>query len=109
MFSYQGLPGIFIFSAVLGIIGLIILWKVVPTPISVKTNLDTKVALDKCRLMLSDKALIPVYSGVFFLHYFLTSGFMVFPLMFRDVGIDDEVHFIYYFGIFFNMQRLVLV
>ena len=113
IFSYQGLPGIFIFSAVLGIIGLIILWKVVPTPISVKTNLDTKVALDKCRLMLSDKALIPVFFGVFFLHYFLTSGFMVFPLMFRDVGIEDEVHFIYYFGIFlaslFLMSPLVLL
>ena len=60
IFSYQGLPGIFIFSAGAGIIGLIILWKVVPTPISVKTNLDTKVLLDKCWLMLSDKALIPV-------------------------------------------------
>ena len=111
IFSYQGLSGIFSFSAFLGLIGLIILWKLVPTPISIKTNLDTKVALDKCWLMLSDRTLVPIYSGVFFLHYLLTSGFMVFPLIFRDFGIEDGMHSIYYFGVFlvalFLMSPLV--
>ncbi len=111
IFSYQGLSGIFSFSAFLGLIGLIILWKLIPTPISIKTNLDTKVALDKCWLMLSDRTLVPIYSGVFFLHYLLTSGFMVFPLIFRDVGIEDGMHSIYYFGVFlvalFLMSPLV--
>ena len=42
-----GVNGVFAFSVLIGLVGLIILWTVVPTPISVKTNLDTKMVLDK--------------------------------------------------------------
>ena len=100
IFTYLGLSGIFIISAVLGILGLIILGKLIPTPISIKTNLDTKVVLEKFWLMLCDQNLVPIYLGVFFLHYFLTSSFMVFPLMLREAGIGYEAHSFYYFGVF---------
>ena len=44
IFTYLGLSGIFIISAVLGTLGLIILGKLIPTPISIKTN----VIAEKC-------------------------------------------------------------
>jgi len=96
-----GVNGVFIFSALVGLLGLIVLWTIVPTPISVKTNLDTKVVLDKFSSVLFDSSLVPVNFGVFFLHYCLTTGFMAFPFLFRDVGISDGDHSIYYLGILF--------
>lgn len=99
--AYAGLSGVFMFSAMVGVLGLIILWTVVPTPISLKTNLDTKVVMEKFSSVLFNSSLIPVNLGVFFLHYFLTAGFLVFPLLFREVGISDADHSMYYLGILF--------
>ena len=99
--SYFGLSGIFAVSAILGGVGIALLWRIVPTPVSTSTNLDTGVVVHKLKSTLLNPSLIPINVGVFFLHYFLTSSFLVFALMFRALGIDDQTHSMYYLGIIF--------
>ena len=97
--SYFGISGIFAVSALMGGVGITLLWTIVPTPVSVSTNLDTGVVAHKLKATLLNTSLVPVNLGVFFLHYFLTSSFLVFPLMFRALGVDDQSHSMYYLGI----------
>ena len=97
--TWFGHASIFLFSAVTGVIGILLVWKVIPTPTVIKTNLNTAVVTEKLRSILFNPALIPIYVGVMFLHFFLTSGFLVFPLLLKGIGINEAVHSIYYLGI----------
>ena len=106
--SYFGLSGIFAVSALMGGVGIALLWTIVPTPVSIRTNLDTGVVVDKLKNTLLNTSLMPVNFGVFFLHYFLTSSFLVFPLMFRALGIDDQSHSMYYLGILLGSILLMV-
>jgi MFS family permease len=97
--AYAGFSGLFLFSAVAGTLGIVICWKVIPTPAMVTTNLNTAVVTQKLKATLMDRSLLPVNVGVLFLHYFLTSSFLVFPLLLRHLGIADASHSVYYLGI----------
>lgn len=77
--SYWGINGIFWLTALLGVIGLVVLWKLVPNPPSSVYSLETlstKQGLKKCFF---NKELQRVYWGVLILHALLTALFIYLP------------------------------
>ncbi len=88
-----GLSGVFWLTAVLALIGILILhWKV-PTPVLSHVHRDTEPVAASFRRVLQDRRLLRLDFGILALHLTVTSSFVAFPLMLRDhVGLPAELH-----------------
>jgi len=92
-----GLSGIFAATAVAGVIGIIVLARLVPTPSVVSRQVSSKLKLAKIRAVLSDNNLAKTTLGVFMLHYLLMSGFLIFPQVLAIAGFVEQEHYEVYF------------
>ncbi len=97
--SYFGYASVFVFSAVTGCVGLLLVWAVIPSTSVMRTNLNTAVVAEKFREILFHPSLVAVNLGVMILHYLLMSGFLVFPLLLQQVGVDPASHSGHYLGV----------
>ncbi|MBQ75611.1 MAG: MFS transporter [Gammaproteobacteria bacterium] len=97
--SYFGLKGVFVFAALAGVCGVLVLLTVIPVP-KVKTqNLESVLLRDRLPSVLSDPGLLRMDVGIFMVHYLLMSSFIVFPLILEATGvIPSEKHHLYYLG-----------
>lgn len=90
--AWSGLEGIFWLTAILAILGILVLFSVVPTPVRHGFHRDTQPVPAQFKRVLADRELIRLDGGIFFLHLMLTAMFVVFPLALRDtvVAVDDH-------------------
>jgi len=92
-----GLSGIFWFTAVLAIIGIVILHKVVPQPKKVTIHKDAEPVPALMGKVLKDGQLLRLDFGIFCLHLVMTAMFVVLPLLMRGkLGIAAEDHWMVY-------------
>ncbi|MBA57926.1 MAG: MFS transporter [Gammaproteobacteria bacterium] len=92
-----GVRSLFLFSGVSGLLGLLILYTIIPTPKLMTQNLDLKFQMARVREALSDFSFLRLNMSTLILHYLLISGFCVFPLLFDVTGeIDRAEHSFYY-------------
>ncbi len=90
--SYWGLSGIFWLTAVLGVVGLLILWKVVPNPPVILHSLETLSTRGGLKKSLFNGQLQRVYWGVLILHAMLTALFIILPTRIIDIfGIEASM------------------
>jgi predicted MFS family arabinose efflux permease/copper chaperone CopZ len=95
--SVVGLQGIFWFTAVLAIIGIIILHKVVPQPASLSVHKDAEPIPALIGKVLKDRQLLRLDIGIFCLHLVMTAMFVVLPIVLRGkLGIAAEDHWMVY-------------
>jgi predicted MFS family arabinose efflux permease/copper chaperone CopZ len=95
--SVAGLQGIFWFTAVLAIIGIIILHKVVPQPASLSVHKDAEPIPALIGKVLKDSQLLRLDFGIFCLHLVMTAMFVVLPIVLRGkLGIAAEDHWMVY-------------
>lgn len=95
--SIGGLSAIFWLSALLSLIGMLILYWLIPNPPVGKSHGSdglTVPALLKNALRNID--LLRLDLGIFVLHFVLTATFVVVPLAFQNVGIDAARHWHFY-------------
>ena len=79
-----GVDGIFFATAVLAIGGIVVLYKIVPTPVVSRFHRDTEPVPDQFKNVLRDKELLRLDAGIFILHMILTASFIVLPFALRD-------------------------
>ncbi|MDW3094142.1 MAG: MFS transporter [Gammaproteobacteria bacterium] len=81
--AWVGVPGIFWITAILAVMGIIIVAALIPTPVQAgqKTAVVNRATLGS---VLSDSQLLRLDAGVFLLHMALTAIFVVVPLILRD-------------------------
>ena len=97
LFNQFGAKSIFIFSAVSGLIGLWILFTIIPSPQSLSQNLDLKFQSSDAKRAVSSLSLWRLNMSTFVLHYLLISGFCAFPLLFDSTNqIQRDQHSYYY-------------
>ncbi len=87
-----GLPGLFWLTAVLSVIGIILLWTVVPTAQRLSRNAEVRslpVMIGRC---LSDPDLMRLNIGVFSLHLMLTALFVAVPAHLEAGGLPLSSH-----------------
>ena len=92
-----GIKGIFLGTALAGVLGLAILIFVVPTPVSRHLDPQTHLDINRLRGVLGQRGLGITTLGIFILHFLLMSSFVVFPSLMQGTGeiATTDHHFIY--------------
>ncbi|MCE9685738.1 MFS transporter [Shewanella sp. AS16] len=111
--QHLGLSGLFLLTAALAVLGMVIVQVLVPNPISQAPKGDTVAAPARLKRMLADPQLFRLDAGIFILHLVLTAVFVALPLDLVDAGLVKEKHWMLYFpafiGAFFLMVPLIII
>jgi len=88
-----GISGIFIFSAILAMLAIIVLYLLVPNPEHISFHSDAEVSLAMLGNVLRDHKLLKLNLGIFILHAILMANFIVVPLTLQDtIGLASSQH-----------------
>ena len=99
--EWIGLSGIFTSTAVLALLGIAILYLVVPDPQHMHFHSDAEVKSNALGDVLRDPELLRLDAGIFILHFMLVSVFLVMPLELRDTaGLAVADHWQLYLPVF---------
>ena len=91
--GWFGLSGIFWTTAGLAVLGMLIIWLVVPTPISTRFHRDTEVEFNWLKRVLSHSQLVRLDIGVLILHFVMTATMFTLPLIWvKQHGFDLSNH-----------------
>jgi len=82
--GWIGVPGIFWLTAVLALMGILIILYVVPNPVESHFHTDTEPVFSQFGKILSDPQLLRLDFGIFSLHFIITASFVALPLLLRD-------------------------
>lgn len=97
--GFGGLSIIFWFSAILALIGMVILYKLVPTPARLSHTIDSVAVPSFVGGVLRNTDLVRLNVGIFSLHFVLTATFVVIPFVLNDYGVNQQSHWHYYLPI----------
>ena len=81
---HYGLSGIFYFTAILAILGLLLLYFVVPTPVKEPFQVDSKTRSKLFKTAIANHHLQRLNLGIFCQHFILTSTFFVIPMLLQQ-------------------------
>lgn len=98
--QYIGMTGLFVFTAVMAVMAIIILFTLVPTPDASVFHRDTQALPTEFHKVLSDPQLLRLDVGIFVLHMVLMASFMAIPLMLQNSGFDVNQHWKLYLPVF---------
>ncbi len=91
--TWIGVSGIFIFSAILAMLAIIVLYLLVPNPEHISFHSDAEVSLAMLGNVLRDRKLLKLNLGIFILHAILMANFIVVPLSLQDIiGLATSQH-----------------
>lgn len=94
-----GLTGIFLLTAVLAGIGMVLVATIVPTPEIRSHQPDALPAGDQLRQVLTSGRLLRLDAGIFVLHMALTAIFLIVPLTLEDLGLATSQHWWVYLSV----------
>jgi len=99
--EWIGISGIFASTAVLAVIGIAILYLIVPDPLHTHFHSDAEVQSGALVDVLKDSQLLRLDAGIFVLHFALMCVFLVMPLELRDTaGLVAADHWKLYLPVF---------
>lgn len=112
--AWGGLPAVFWVTAVLAVLGLVILFKVVPTPVVGQRHRDSQAIPELMRNIISNPQLLRLDFGIFVLHFVLMASFLVMPeLLEQQLGIARVHHWWVYLPLlllaFFAMVPFIII
>lgn len=84
--AWIGVSGIFWFTAVLALLGIVVLYGVVPQPASIRSHRDAQAVPALFSRVLRNGQLLRLDFGIFALHTMLTASFIALPEVLRDTG-----------------------
>jgi len=94
--SAWGLQGIFWLTALLAVLGIVVLYVLVPDPGHIRFHRDTETVPLQFRNVLQNPELLRLDFGILSLHMVLTGSFVVLPLLLRDASLPVEQHWTVY-------------
>lgn len=107
--EWIGISGIFASSAVLALIGVAILYLIVPDPLHTHFHSDAEVQSGALADVLRDSQLLRLDFGIFTLHFALMCVFLVIPLELRDTaGLAAADHWKLYIPVFILSLAIML-
>jgi predicted MFS family arabinose efflux permease len=104
-----GVPGIFMLTAALAILGVVILYALVPTPVVTKFHRDAEVDSGSLGRVLKTPDLLRLDAGIFTLHFTLMCSFLVLPLMLRDMAHLEPVDHWKVYLLVFAVSMMIMV
>jgi MFS family permease len=98
-----GVSGIFILSALLAVLAMMVLYLLVPTPQVSSFHSDAEVSLAMLGNVLRDHRLLKLNLGIFILHTVLMANFIVVPTAIQDyAGLASAHHWQIYLPVLFT-------
>ncbi len=98
---WMGLKGLFWVITGLALLGLVVLFGIVPTPAVSRFHRDAQVRVGAFSEVLANPELLRLDFGIFCLHLILTATFVVLPLILRDgLGLPAAQHWHIYLPVF---------
>lgn len=94
-----GVPGIFVFTAIAAVLGMLVIAFVIPTPARSSIHRDAEPVPALFKKVLRHPQLLRLDLGIFSLHLLLTALFLVVPLALRDAGLAPDQHSWLYLGV----------
>jgi MFS family permease len=94
---FSGLSGIFWFSAGISLLGLVILWTVVPTPKKEVFHPDSSPNIALLAQVTRSSALMRLNSSIFLQHFLLTTTFYAVPIILQKPLADGSTLQTWYF------------
>ncbi|AHE65997.1 MFS transporter [Legionella oakridgensis] len=88
---YAGLSGIFYFTALLAVMGLLLLHLVIPTPVKEPFHADSETNLVSFMPVIKNCHLQRLNAGIFFQHFILTSTFFVIPILLQQYILQEKL------------------
>jgi MFS family permease len=99
--KYIGVSGLFIVTAVMACIAMVVLFTLVPNPDESVFHRDAQVNPTDFRSVLMDPQLLRLDAGIFILHMVLMASFMAIPLMLQhQANFHVDEHWKLYFPVF---------
>jgi len=99
--AWIGVPGIFAGTAVLALIGIAVLYLLVPDPVHSHFHRDAEIEVASLASVLKTPDLLRLNAGIFALHFVLMSLFLVVPIELRDsAGLVLSDHWRVYLPVF---------
>ncbi len=90
--SQWGLSGVFYLTALLGVVAILSIYFVVPTPAENRRHRDAQSHRDQLDGVVRNASLLRLDFGIFFLHAMMTACFVVLPLSLIEVGVAADEH-----------------
>jgi len=111
--SHFGLAGVFYFTAVLAVLGLVVLWKLVPPAPRRRGHRDVGIDRGQLKSIIGRTDLWRMDASIFSLHLVLMAIFTAVPFRLVEAGIAEPRHGLVYLGVmglsFVAMVPLVIV
>jgi MFS family permease len=102
-----GVPGIFAMTGVLALLGILIVWRVVPEVPQAKAGPGSNLVQELKRVLL-DPQLARLNFGIFALHAVLMALFIAVPFSLRDAGLPLDQHWKVYLPVMLGSFILML-
>lgn len=108
IYTWVGMKGIFLLTAVLAVFAILVLVKVVPKASSLSFHRDAQLEPSQVSSIFTNSQLIRLDIGIFILHAVLMATFIVVPLMLQDAGLASLQHGWLYAPVFFTSILLMI-
>ena len=106
--GFIGVPGLFGLTAVLGVVGIVIMIWVVPNPKEIHFHHDTEAEPTQFGSILKDAQLMRLNLGIFILHMVLTASFITIPHMLLDSGLAANDHWMLYLPVLVLAMGIII-
>ncbi|MDQ2078161.1 MFS transporter [Marinimicrobium sp. ABcell2] len=112
--AWGGMAAIFWVTAALGLVGIYLVWQVVPSPARARPRYESGAVPALLVSTLKNPELMRLNLGIFVLHLVLMASFIVVPQMLeQDLGLTRERHWLVYLpllvGAFIAMLPFIIV
>ena len=95
--GWAGVPGIFWFTAVLALLGLVVLYGATPEPPVARSHRDAEAVPALFKRVLSNNELLRLDLAIFILHTTLTASFIALPKLLSEVGgVGEDYQWVVY-------------
>ena len=105
LYARIGMPGIFMMTAVLAVLAIMVIAFIVPNPLITRFHTDTEANGKRLGEVLRNKDLLRLDFGIFSLHAILMSVFIQIPFLLKDNGL----HEIYHWKVYLPVMLLAFV
>lgn len=106
--SWAGVQGIFGITAGFALVGLMILFWVVPNPEVRRYNQGSRAIAKDIKRIVGNLEILRLNLGIFCLHLILTALFVALPLILRNLGLEGGQHWVVYLPVLLGSMAVCL-
>lgn len=97
--NWLGVSGLFLMTAVLSVLAMILLVKAVPTPVAQIRSRESRAFLHQLADVFKDRQIMRLSFGILVLHAVLVACFVSMPVLLEQSGLDKQAHWQVYLPI----------